>query len=77
MTAPFVDRIEGEIAVLVIDGQEQRVPVAQLPPGAKEGAFLTPDLKAVDPQAAEALKAEIQARRDRLREKDDDGDFSL
>ena len=77
MSAPFVDRIEGEVAVLIVDGRERKVPLAQLPKGVREGACLTADLKALDEQAGEALKTEIAERRKRLQKGDKGGDFSL
>ena len=76
MAGPFVDRIEGRIAVLVVDGREEKVPLAQLPKGTREGVWLTADRKAVDRAATEAAKAEIEARRKSLK-KDDGGDFAL
>jgi hypothetical protein len=33
----FVDRIEGEVAVLLIGGRQWDLPAAVLPPGAAEG----------------------------------------
>jgi len=77
---PFVDRIEGEIAVLVVDGQEERVPLAQLPQGVKEGVWLTADREAIDSEAAEEVAREIRERRERLQKKGESGgggDFSL
>ena len=76
MARPFVDRIEGKRAVLVVDGRERRVPLASLPAGVREGVYLTPDLSAIDPGAAEDAEAEIAERRARLVQ-DDGGDFSL
>lgn len=75
--APFVDRIEGKVAVLVVDGAEQRVPLAKLPKGVREGAYLTADLSAIDEEATKAAKAETSALRDRLKKDDDGGDFAL
>jgi hypothetical protein len=40
----FLDRIEGDMAVLMTgEGQERNVPVANLPPGAKEGDTISMD----------------------------------
>jgi len=76
MANPFVDRIEGSVAVLIIGGRESRVPLGDLPEGLKEGVYLTADLKQIDRAATEAAAADIEARRKRL-EQDDGGDFSL
>ena len=77
---PFVDRLEGEVAVLVEDGRERRVPLAQLPQGVKEGVWLTADLRGVDEAAAGEVAREIREIRDRLLKKGEGGgggDFSL
>lgn len=76
MAQPFVDRIEGLHAVVVVDGEEKRVLLAQLPKDVREGVYLTADLKAVDQAATEAALDEIAHRRDRVK-KDDGGDFAL
>lgn len=77
MAKPFVDRIEGKNAVLLVDGKEQRVPVARLPRGVREGVYLTEDLAAVDEAATGAEKADLEARRARLAKDDDGDDFAL
>lgn len=77
---PFVDRIEGKVAVLLVDGKEERVPLAKLPKGVKEGVWLTADRTAVDAAAGDDAAREIRERRERLAKKSDDGgggDFSL
>jgi len=76
MAGPFVDRIEGRIAVLIVDGREEKVPLDKLPKGVREGVYLTGDRKAIDLAATDAAKAEIAARRAKLK-KDGGGDFSL
>jgi hypothetical protein len=76
MPGPFIDRIEGDWAVLISKGVERRVPRKSLPHGAREGAYLTPDLQCVDRAATEASEREARSLRGRL-EKDDGGDFSL
>jgi hypothetical protein len=76
MPGPFVDRLEGKTAVLVVDGREEKVPLSTLPKGVREGVYLTADRTAVDQAATDAAAAEIAARRARLK-KDDGGDFSL
>jgi hypothetical protein len=76
MAGPFVDRIEGRIAVLIVDGREEKVPLDKLPKGLREGVYLTADRRAIDRAATDAATAEIEARRKSLK-KDDGGDFSL
>ncbi|MDR0965041.1 MAG: DUF3006 domain-containing protein [Myxococcales bacterium] len=73
----FIDRIEGSQAVLLIDGKEVVVPCSQLPKGAREGVWLTPDMKAIDLELTEQIKRETAARRARLMADDDGGDISL
>lgn len=73
----FVDRIEGSKAVLLIGDKEVVVPKKNLPKGAKEGVWLTPDMKAIDVEMTEKVKAENAARRARLMADDDGGDFAL
>ena len=77
MEKPFVDRIEGSVAVLVIDGRESRVPLTRLPPGVREGVYLTADLKQVDQAATDEAKGEVEALRKKLSQDDDGGDLSL
>ncbi len=76
MAGPFVDRIEGKQAVLVIDGKEKSVPLSSLPRGTREGVYLTADLKGIDDAETRRAAGEIEARRERMK-KDDGGDFSL
>ena len=76
-SSAFIDRIEGSQAVLLIDDKEVVVPKKSLPKGAKEGVWLTPDLKAIDLEMTERIKAETAARRARLMADDDGGDFAL
>jgi hypothetical protein len=74
MALPFVDRIEGRYAVLIIAGAQRRVLLRSLPQGTKEGAYLTEDLSAIAEQPSGIATAE---RRKRLSRDDDGGDFSL
>jgi hypothetical protein len=77
MPLPFVDRIEGPIAVLVIEGHEERRPLASLPGGVREGVYLSVDLQRIEERAtAEAIRS-VAERRARLTKDDDGGDFSL
>jgi hypothetical protein len=60
-----VDRIEGDVAVLLWGDETVDVPRAWLPPGAGEGASLLITLQR-DPDAEEALRRDVQARLARL-----------
>lgn len=73
----FVDRIEGSKAVLFVGDNEIVVLKKDLPKGVKEGVWLTPDMKAIDVEKTERVKAENAARRARLMADDDGGDFAL
>lgn len=59
-----VDRIEGDRAVLELDGKTIDVPVSWLPEGVGEGAVLR---LSVDPDAGARRLAEAEARLARLR----------
>lgn len=76
-SSAFIDRIEGSQAVLLIDEKEVVVPRSQLPKGAREGVWLTADLKAVDLELTRKIEREIAERRARLMADDDGGDLSL
>lgn len=76
MAELFLDRIEGDLAVLEHDGKELRLPVALLPAGAKEGEVLQLALTR-DPAATQARAAAARTRRARLGKDDGGGDFSL
>ena len=77
MRGPFVDRIEGGIAVLIREGREERVPLSSLPERAREGVYLTEDLTAIDEAATEAARRSAAGRRAKLGADDDGGDLSL
>jgi hypothetical protein len=76
MTPLFLDRIEGDLAVLEHAGRELRLPVALLPAGAREGEVLQL-LLTRDAAATQARSAATQARRTKLGKDDDGGDFKL
>lgn len=63
-----IDRIEGDVAVVEIDGGTLDVPLAGLPAGVAEGCRLVLDgekwalAPAESPQSAEALLARLKAR---------------
>ncbi len=65
-----VDRIEGELAVLELDGQSVTVPVALLPPGTREGDVLR---LVVDPDATHAQHTDAERRLERLRARSTQG----
>ena len=60
-----LDRLEGNRAVLDIDGEKVEIPAAALPEGAREGAVLTLGLSTDTSRLSEA-----QARLERLRSRD-------
>lgn len=71
---PFVDRIEGDTAVLLMpDGETREVPVSKLPRGTREGAYLGPD--GVDDLLG--TKNTIDSLRQRLSAGDDGKDVKL
>lgn len=73
-TEAFVDRIEGNVAVLRVDGATFELPAALLPDGAGEGTWIEIGVRAVevpeDVQRAEAARRKLSAD-------DDGGDFKL
>lgn len=77
MSGVFVDRLEGEVAVLVDNGRQRRVPLSSLPAGVREGDWLTDDLAHIDPVARERAQKEVRERRERLARDDAGGDFEL
>ena len=60
-----IDRLEGEVAVLLVDGEERHVPRAQLPRDAREGDVVDLATLQVDDAATEALREEVRAARAR------------
>jgi hypothetical protein len=74
VTRAFIDRIEGTIAVLSLEGATAELPVALLPEGTREGAWIEITVGVVAPPdeaaAGEALRARLAAD-------DDGGDFKL
>jgi type II secretory ATPase GspE/PulE/Tfp pilus assembly ATPase PilB-like protein len=60
----IIDRIEGDLAVLEIEGDTYHLPVSALPEGAGEGAVLRLQL---DPQARESIERDNAARLERLK----------
>ncbi|MBZ4394668.1 DUF3006 domain-containing protein [Myxococcus faecalis] len=74
-----LDRIEDEVAVLIVDGQEVTRPLASLPEGAREGDVIHLETMTVDPEATEALREEVRAARERAKKgkTPPPGDFDL
>ncbi|MCK8497134.1 MULTISPECIES: DUF3006 domain-containing protein [Myxococcus] len=74
-----LDRIEDEVAVLVVDGREVTRPLASLPEGAREGDVIHLETMTVDPEATEALREEVRAARERAKKgkTPPPGDFDL
>lgn len=71
-----LDRIEGDLAVLVYQGESFELPAALLPESAREGDTLELTLTA-DEDATRAAREAMARRRARLSRNDDGGDFSL
>lgn len=69
-----IDRIEGELVVLECDGRSVDVPRALVPAEAREGDVLS---IVVDRDATDAARRDVSAKRARLSQNDDGGDFSL
>ena len=75
-----IDRFEGDLAVLILPAEDQRlnVPRMQLPPKAKEGSWLQLDIIGGEPrnikldeQETESVRERIAAKLTRLRKGDD------
>ena len=69
-----LDRVEGERAILLVDGQMIEVPVAVLPPGAREGDVLR---LVADAEATEARRTDAESRLARLRARGPQGPGSF
>lgn len=68
----FVDRIEGDKAVLLLGENEDytiAIPVEYLPDGAESGSVLTLDLR-IEPDLTAQAKNEVSDLIDRLRNRD-------
>jgi hypothetical protein len=78
MPKATVDRIEDELAVLIVDGRQVTRPRVELPPDAREGDVIDLDTGQVDPEATEALREQVRAARKRAnKKKAPPGDFDL
>lgn len=71
MTTMVVDRIEGDRAVLEVGDERIEVPVSVLPEGAGEGSVLS---FALDTTSEAAIRAEAEARLERLKASSPDDD---
>ncbi|MBI3180957.1 MAG: DUF3006 domain-containing protein [Myxococcales bacterium] len=65
MRRAIIDRFEEERAVLTVDGRQEVLPRATLPPGAEEGDVLDLDAMEVDRAATEELRSKVRAERAR------------
>ncbi|MCY1042503.1 DUF3006 domain-containing protein [Corallococcus sp. bb12-1] len=80
MTQATVDRIEEDVAVLVVDGRQLTRALHTLPPGVREGDVVDLETGTVDAKATEALRDEVRAARERAmrgKKPPTGGDFDL
>ncbi|WP_164010069.1 DUF3006 domain-containing protein [Pyxidicoccus trucidator] len=80
MTRATLDRIEDDVAVLVVEGRQVTRPLSALPEGVREGDVLDLDTLQVDREATEALRAEVREARTRAKQgkkPPPSGDFDL
>ncbi|WIG92509.1 DUF3006 domain-containing protein [Myxococcus sp. SDU36] len=63
-TRATLDRIEDDLAVLVVEGREVTRPLSELPAGLREGDVLDLDTLKVDREATEALREEVRRARE-------------
>ncbi|RKG66416.1 DUF3006 domain-containing protein [Corallococcus exercitus] len=74
-----VDRIEDDVAVLVVDGQQVTRALSTLPSGVREGDVVDLETGTVDAEATESLRSDVRASRERAMrgKKPPAGDFDL
>ncbi|GMT97074.1 hypothetical protein KH5H1_11930 [Corallococcus caeni] len=74
-----VDRIEDDVAVLVVDGQQVTRALSTLPSGVREGDVVDLETGTVDTEATESLRDDVRAARERAMrgKKPPAGDFDL
>nr|WP_217279583.1 DUF3006 domain-containing protein [Corallococcus exiguus] len=74
-----VDRIEDDVAVLVVDGQQVTRALDTLPSGVREGDVVDLETGTVDAKATESLRADVRAAREQAMrgKKPPAGDFDL
>ncbi len=67
MKRASVDRLEGDKAVLVIDGEERVVPRSSLPMDVREGDLLFADTLQRDEEGTVRLREEVRSARGALK----------
>ena len=73
----FVDRIEGDIAILMnSNGQRMEIAVKHLPKNLREGDWLDDQLSP-DSEFTEAMSNAVRRVREKLTQGDDGNDFTL
>ncbi|NNC19748.1 DUF3006 domain-containing protein [Corallococcus exiguus] len=74
-----VDRIEDDVAVLVVDGQQVTRALDTLPSGVREGDVVDLETGTVDAEATESLRADVRSAREQAMrgKKPPAGDFDL
>lgn len=74
-----VDRIEEDVAVLVVEGREVTRPCSAFPDGIREGDVVDLATLTVDPAATEQLRSEVREARERAMKgkTPPSGDFDL
>ncbi|RKH66694.1 DUF3006 domain-containing protein [Corallococcus sp. AB049A] len=74
-----VDRIEDDVAVLVVDGRQVTRALDTLPAGVREGDVVDLEAGTVDAEATESLRADVRAAREQAMrgKKPPSGDFDL
>ena len=80
MPRATLDRIEEDLAVLVVDGRELTRPLSALPEGVREGDVVDLDTLEVDREATEALREQVREARQRAtrgKKKPPPGNFDL
>ncbi|ADO74140.1 DUF3006 domain-containing protein [Stigmatella aurantiaca] len=78
MSKATVDRFEGNLAVLIVEGRQVTRPRAELAAGVREGDVIHLETGQVDAEATEALREEVrQARKRASRKQPPPGDFDL
>lgn len=74
-----LDRFEGELAVLIVEGREVTRPRSALPAEAREGDVLNLQTLQVDRAATERLRTQVREARERAQKRKPapPGDFDL
>ncbi|MCP3144054.1 DUF3006 domain-containing protein [Pyxidicoccus xibeiensis] len=80
MPRATLDRIEDDVAVLIVEGRQLTRPLRELPEGVREGDVLDLDTLVVDREATKALRAQVREARQRAKrgkKPPPSGDFDL